>query len=264
MQYWVRMAVNGDRGQMTKASLIIDLLASSANRQAWWGVRELSKQLGLSATTIHRTLQVLMDVGYVRQDPESGRYAIGTELRRVAAMVRDTEHLVRIARPFLRQLSDHTGQTSILGELDAVTHSMMFVDIVPGEHPLDYEVPLYKHLSLYRGASGLSVLAFLPSGGRPSQAERQSSIRSVRRAGYAITRGDRIPGAIGISAPLVIDGGPVLGSITLTIPQSRTPSAAACQSFSRLVLECASRIRNEYKASGGLQQDQPQLVLLRA
>lgn len=59
---------------MSKVALILNLLASSAMQQEWWGVREIAKSLGISPSTAHRTLSAMSDIGYVCQDPTTSRY----------------------------------------------------------------------------------------------------------------------------------------------------------------------------------------------
>lgn len=237
------MAINGDRDQLSKVSLILNLLASSASEQTWWGVREISKHLGISTTTIHRTLVALSDIGYVKHDPKSGRYAVGTELKRISARIRGAERFAEVARPSIQQLTRQAGETTVLAQLDGITRSLVFIDMVAGPQKMHYEIPLYKHVSLYRGASGLSVLAHLPGEEEPPFSGTRCSLQSIRASGVAMTRGDRIPGALGISSPVLAEGGAVFGSVTLSIPESRAPSDVDRNRLSHLVRECALQIR---------------------
>lgn len=223
--------------------MILNLLANSASEQTWWGVREISKHLEISTTTIHRTLAALSDIGYVRHDPATGRYAIGTELKRISARIRGAERFAEVARPSIQQLTRQAGEATILAQLDGITRSLVFIDMIAGPQKLHYEIPLYKHVSLYRGASGLSVLAHLPGEEEPPSSDTRCSLQSIRANGVAMTRGDRIPGALGISAPVLAEGGTVLGSVTLSMPESREPSSEDRRRLSQLVRECASQIR---------------------
>ena len=43
----------------------------------------------------------------------------------------------------------------------------------------------------------------------------------VRRDGYVMVVGDRIPGLVGISAPVWDEAGEVVGALTLTAPEQR-------------------------------------------
>ena len=52
------------------------------------GIAQLSGQVGLHASTVHRLLSTLIARGYVRQNPESGRYLLGLKPLDVARAVR--------------------------------------------------------------------------------------------------------------------------------------------------------------------------------
>lgn len=243
------MAINGDRDQLSKASAILDLLATSAAEQPWWGVREIAKRLGAATTTTHRTLVALSDIGYVRQDPETGRYAIGTELRRIASHVSSSDPLVELARPALRRLTQETGETSLLARFDNITRSLVFVDIVYGPHGLSYDIPLHKHLSLYRGASGLAVLANMSTDGGALRQELRALLHGIRTTGVASTQGERIPGAVGLSSAILTENGAAVGSVTLTIPEARMPSSESHRRMALRVRDSASQISRSLASS---------------
>ena len=46
-----------------------------------------------------------------------------------------------------------------------------------------------------------------------------------RIEGYAASRGEKIPGAVGLGVPVLMTGGKVVGSLCLTIPQMRFEAA---------------------------------------
>jgi DNA-binding IclR family transcriptional regulator len=243
------MAINGARDQLSKASAILELLATSAASKPWWGVREIAKSLGASTTTTHRTLVALSDIGYVRQDPESGRYAIGTELRRVASLITNSDPFVELARPTLQLLTKDTGETSILARFDEITRSLVFVDVVHGRRELGYDIPIHRHLSLYRGASGLAVLANMSAGCPETHPELRALLHGIRSTGVALTQGERIPGALGLSSAVLTDSGTVVGSVTLTIPEARMPTPESRRKMALRVREAAAQISKRIKSS---------------
>jgi DNA-binding IclR family transcriptional regulator len=97
-------------------------------------------------------------------------------------------------------------------------------------------------MSLYWGASGKAILAFLPENEIEQTLRRESAssvsgekppslramvaeLREVRERGYAITEGEKLPGARGVAAP-VFDAKGVFGCLCLTSPQERMPHAS--------------------------------------
>ena len=88
------------------------------------------------------------------------------------------------------------------------------------------------------GASGKAILAFLPpeeidaiaaerspspvSGEKaPPASALKRELEAIRQAGYAFSRGAKIPGSRGIAAPILDANAVAVGSLTLTIPEMR-------------------------------------------
>src|SRR3546814_3820036 len=90
---------------------------------------------------------------------------------------------------------------------------------------------------LYAGASGRSVMAFLPpeeirrilaNGLRPltdqtitNPRELLEVLSKVRAKGYAISKGERTAGAVGIGCPILNSEGWAIGGLMMTIPEFR-------------------------------------------
>ena len=72
-------------------------------------------------------------------------------------------------------------------------------------------------LPLERGAGGRVLMAF---SGAKGQVYEQ-----VRQDGYILAIGDRVPGLVGVSAPVWKAGGQLVGALTLTVPESRFKAA---------------------------------------
>jgi DNA-binding IclR family transcriptional regulator len=47
------------------------------------------------------------------------------------------------------------------------------------------------------------------------------ALARIRQQGYAITRGERTPGAVGIAAPISGASGACIGSVGITLPEQR-------------------------------------------
>jgi DNA-binding IclR family transcriptional regulator len=72
-------------------------------------------------------------------------------------------------------------------------------------------------LPLDRGAGGRVLMAF---SGAKGQVYEQ-----VRQDGYILAIGDRVPGLVGVSAPVCRGGSELVGALTLTVPESRFKAA---------------------------------------
>ena len=69
----------------------------------------------------------------------------------------------------------------------------------------------------------------------------EAEIQNIRKRGYAITKGQRIPDAVGLGAPIFGSNGEVVGDICLTIPESRFEESAE-QGIAELLKECATAV----------------------
>jgi DNA-binding IclR family transcriptional regulator len=94
-----------------------DILECLAAHGPELGVSEITVDLGLSKSTVHRLLSALEQREYVRRVPMTGRYRLGTKLLELGQKAGDAEGLVTIAAAYLTRLVAETGETAHLGVL---------------------------------------------------------------------------------------------------------------------------------------------------
>ncbi|MFC4943003.1 IclR family transcriptional regulator [Pseudonocardia sp. GCM10023141] len=229
------MAANSARDPVGRALDLLTWLAEHGSNGPM-GVREIARAMGTSPTTAHRLLQAFEERSLVRRDG-NGAYYGGLELVRLGRLAsRFSVH--EAARPVLEKLSADVDETSMLGLYDPQRGELMLVDAVQTSHPLRYLVQLDSWRPLWAGAAGLGVLAFLPDPDRarvlrehpparitPSTPSTPTAVEefctSARAKGYALTRGQRTEGAVGIAAPIRDADGHVVGDVCLTVPDNR-------------------------------------------
>jgi DNA-binding IclR family transcriptional regulator len=78
---------------------------------------DLSKAVGLHASTAFHLVRTMLALGYLRQDPETKRYHIARRVFLLAAQVSDEVNLVNAALPLMRELAESLGETAHLGVL---------------------------------------------------------------------------------------------------------------------------------------------------
>ncbi len=232
------------------------------------GVREMALGLGVSPSTAHRLLSELVRADFVKHNPHNGRYSLSLEFLRLAHLTIAHVSLQQVALTHMRRLTDACNETSLLCVYDSTRQEMMFLAIIESSHPLRYSVDLNKWLPVHVGATGLAIMAYLteaeismiidrtrlaPLTSR-SITERyrlEAELQRIRERGYAITSGQRTPGAVGLAAPVFNSNGEVVGDICLTIPESRfDPSIEA--RIAQLLKACANEVT---KAIGGHASD---------
>jgi DNA-binding IclR family transcriptional regulator len=249
--------------------MLLRLMLSQVDKE--WGVRELSRETGMPVATVHRTLAQLEEEGLVYSN--SGKYQVGLEFYRIAWKA-ETGHPVRIvARKAMRELVQACNETVFLGLYDPSRLEMMFAEVVECDHPLRYVIPLHQWVPVTAGASGLAILAFLPRHERDSivrrrglpaftdativdRAELEKALELGRAQGYLCTCGQRIPGAVGIAAPILGADGKAVGCLVVTIPEQRFEPQQEAE-LAELVMSATRKIT---RGIGGVvsDNDQPQ------
>lgn len=201
-------------------------------------VKGLADALDLPPSTAHRMLGQLARTGMVEADGARHRYRPGVEYYRLAALVAGRMDLAEIARPIMDAVVAECGETCVLGLYLPNERRMMFVARADSAHPLRYPLALHRPLSVAWGASGRAILAFLPAeeidavltlreaspatgAALPRPSEMHRLLAHIHARGVAVSHGEKIPGAVGIAAPVMRAGGQAIGSLSVTIPALR-------------------------------------------
>jgi DNA-binding IclR family transcriptional regulator len=224
-------------GEREPVARSLDVLAWMAAHPAGpWSVRQAARDIGTSPTTIHRIFRVFEERGLIGQDGDRS-YTPGLELYRICHALASELSPVRIARPHLEELVRQCGETVLLGGYDWHRQQMMFLDTVYALHPLRYVLDLHRWIPVHAGATGLAILASLPEIERQRvyaagldalttatyvDARRLEEVAAqIRSQGYALSKGQRMAGAVALAAPIFDCAGDVYGDVGITIPDQR-------------------------------------------
>lgn len=254
------------RGQRNLPSRVLEALSWLVEHGgARVSVREMATALGLPPSGAHRVLAALCEGGLVQQEADK-RYALSAELYRLAHIATGRAPVERAALPHMRELVAHCNETVVLGVYDAQRRALSFAAAVESNQPLRYALRMDSWMPLHAGASGLAILAFLPAdvqaevlterlpavtGDTILDAQRLAEeLQRVKSQGYAISRGQRIPDAVGLAAPVFGATGEVIGDIVLTIPATRFDATREGELAAQL-MSCAARISSDLGAGPG-------------
>jgi len=206
------------------------------------GISELSKRVGLHVSTVHRLLATLVQQGYCRQNPETGRYAVGAKLFHLAEAYLGQIDLRQTARPFLERLCRETGETANLVVLDR--QEALYLDMVESPQSLRIFSRIGRRAPLHSTAVGKVLLAYRPEpqvkgllGAGPlerltkrtitSRAQLGRELEAVRHRGYALDREECEEGACCIAVPIRNARGVVDAALGVSAPITRlTPRRA--------------------------------------
>jgi len=226
---------------LERAFAIIRLLAESSAD----GLRitEISKSVGLTQGTVHRTLQSLIDQSVVEQDINSRRYRLSIDFFSMAARAGNPMNLRDVCRPSLIRLCASLGDTVFLlvrNGFDAVC-----LDRAEGPVPIrSFTGDIGGRVALGIGQGSLSILSFLPEQeldevirnnlprikevSRFDEVYIRLEVERVRQLGYAHRTSGLLEGMAGVAVPLRDQTGRAyaalsVGSIVSRITEERIP-----------------------------------------
>src|SRR5262249_1100293 len=140
---------------------------------------ELAAQLGLAKSVVHRLMTALTDAEYLSHDVTTRRYALGPKALRLGVVAAGQVRIHERALPYLRALAAETGETGTLSLL--VGDHRVYAEQIESAHPVRQSVSIGSSATLYVGASGKAMLAFLPEA-RRTAILRQAAALQPRHA----------------------------------------------------------------------------------
>ena len=199
-------------------------------------LQDLTGRTGLVKSSIYRILHSLKRHGYVEQQGPGGPYRLGLRFLTLARGFASGMQLIRVARPYLRELRDRFDETTYLAVPQG--DRCVFADVQETHRDLRLIGPLGAEVHCHATAAGKAMAAFLPPAARAGLLEDLPLVRltkktltrraqvehewaQVRRRGFALNDEETIVGAVFLAAPIFDANRSVSGSITVGIPKAR-------------------------------------------
>ncbi len=209
--------VPGSVQSIERAAAILLVVAGSGGTL---GVTDISEAVGLAKTTTHSLLRTLLLVGFVEQDPASGRYALGAGLLRLGTHL-DVNELRARASNWADALAARSGHAvrlaTLTGEEVTVVHHVFrpddSVQVLEVGHVLPPTTALGKVLRAHSHPH---------TGHRPAVgagAVPAAELAEVRARGWATEQGEYEAGLGGLAAPVRGAGGLVVAALGVTGPR---------------------------------------------
>lgn len=237
---------------------VVQLLGCLAEADGPVSIKSLCQSLKLPASTVHRLLGLLGEEGMVERSTDRPAYAPGLELVRIASLLASKVRIVDVAKPFMRAIVQDCDETCCLLQYVPTQRKVMALHAEFSSHPLRYRIEFFQPHSLLWGATGRAVLAFLPpeeidaalrdndaspatGAALPARKALLADLAEIRSHGYAITHGQKIEGAVGISTPLFNSERRVIGSLCITMPETRFSKKAQAR-LSQLLISRAGEL----------------------
>lgn len=198
---------------------------------------EISRDLGISRSTVYRLLSTLAAGGYVAQDPaEPEKYRLGYKILELANGFLEGVELRRVAYPFLQRLRDLANETVHLVVMDG--GQCTYVEKVECSQAVRMHSTIGSRVYAHCTAVGKSMLAHLPREeveevlarhGLPARTSNTitdkerlfQELERVRQQGYAVDDVENEEGIRCVGAPIFDHQGKVVAALSISGPAFR-------------------------------------------
>lgn len=160
----------GKAGSVQSIERALDILEVLSSNSRGLGISEIGRATDLPYATIHRLTATLVARGYVRQDPETKKYVLGTRLVGLGSVA--GRMLGSVAHPYLERVVELTGETANMAVLE--DGYVVYVAQVPSPRMVRMFTEVGNRVLPHRTAVGKVLLAHTP---------RDETIRLIRRTG---------------------------------------------------------------------------------
>ena len=226
--------MSGNR--LTSVTNAVRLIKSFTSTRTTWGVSELSRELGISKSSVHRILATLTDEGMLEQDPETGRYRLGLAMYDLAAAVPSQRDLHEAVLLPMTELRNRTGETVQVGVIDGV--HVVYIERLDSPNTLRLFTDVGRRNELHCTGTGKVLLAHLPADRRErilaelkltkrtaytitSHRKFREELDKIRSQGFAENRHESEVGVVSVAAPIREPGDVTIAAISVAGPAER-------------------------------------------
>ncbi|NLP46227.1 MAG: IclR family transcriptional regulator [Epulopiscium sp.] len=237
----------------------LSILEVLSDQETGLGLSEISNQIDLHKSTVHRLLGTLMIRGYVEQDPHTNRYSLTMKLFELGNKKIEKLDVLTLAKPYLRELADKTNEVVHLVIREGA--EIIYIDKVEGDYTLRMHSRIGRRSPLYCTAVGKVMMAYLEEEERKKlweesakkeytsftiiqYSQMQEELKKVKNQGYAVDDQEHEIGVRCIGAPIFDYQGNVHAAISVSGPAIRmTPEKIKV--FAGFLLKYGEKISRE-------------------
>lgn len=214
----------------------IKILEAFSPDQPELTLNEISKITGFYKSTILRQIDTLLNEGFLAKDTENGRYRLGAKVYLLGQIFVQSSSLMKSAGPILKEVVDNLQETTAIFIIDEIER--LCLKMVSGPHFIRATFETGHKMPIYAGASGKVLLAFSPESflkrviqetGLKSfteltitnPADLRSELSKIKKGGWSVSWGERVPSAVTVSVPVFGDNGKIACSLSTSGPSDR-------------------------------------------
>lgn len=230
---------------------------------------ELSRELNVPKSSMHRVLKTLSDMDYVRYEEHSKHYYLGVRVLSLGFTLLNSMEFREIARPYMEKISHECNKTINLAVLDR--DEMVYVERVSVRSIRQYNISTGTRITPWKSAIGRSVLAYLEPD-KVAEMIRSAKkkgtftfddaafakiLAETRKKGFAVDNQETRKGIVAIAVPIFSAKG-VFGAINLIAEPEEISFAMLKKNYAPALIEVGNQLS---KALGYQEQKFPEELL---
>ena len=235
---------------LIKGLKLLELLARQGKPV---GVSELAVMMSSPKSGVHRLLQALVEMGYVKRS-DAGAYLISIKLWELGSAALPGLDLRRYADAVMEGLMQETGESVHLSVLDH--YEVVYVHKVESANPVRAYTQIGGRAPAFCVATGKAMTAFkslawLTEASQslvrftPRTIVKQDAflaeMQKIKKLKFAINRGEWRESVHGLAAPILDSSGSVIAAIGVSGPANRLP-LAKLKEMASLVTDAADAL----------------------
>jgi len=233
-----------------------DILRAVSAYSEGASLAEITRQVALPKSTVSRMLSTLENIGAVERLAEAEGFRIGAEIVTLASQVAYPRSLIALARPYLQELAQVSGETISLSMPDG--DRALTIDQIDSRHDLRLGNWIGKRLPLYCTSDGKLYLAQWKTDALneylahpleqysantitdPTQLRQE--LARIRSQGYAWNNCERDADLVSIAVPIHDENKQIVAAICMFGPFFRFPPPDKQAALIELTLETANQV----------------------
>jgi DNA-binding IclR family transcriptional regulator len=219
---------------------------------------EIANRCGLSRPTAYRLLTTLQSRGYVTNNHHE--YTLGSKILSLSGVLLESFDLPSFAHPYLRELSEVSGETAYVSILDST--EILYINKVASTKAVHSNCTIGSRNHLYCSSMGKAILAHLSPNERDFILDRLSPLKAftpntiterdallqelecIRSQGYAIDDIEGEENVRCVGAPIFDHVGRPFAAMSLSGPAFRL-SVGRLHELAPLVVDATQRISRQ-------------------
>ncbi len=227
------------RPKQTSIDVALNVLEIFSAEKREVGISEIARLLHKKVSTIHRTVSVLKNRGYVDQALERGKYRLGLKAFELGCVYQNQSNVMKEAMEKLEGLAAATSETINLAVLDQDMKEIAYIAKIDSPQVLKTDIQIGTKLFAHCTALGKVLLAHLDPGqldglfppkatlatyttkSISSAAKLRKALAVIRTEGYAVDLEEFRNGVVCIAMPFRDMTGRVVAAVSVTAPAFR-------------------------------------------